>query len=106
MVDMQMVQPGSIAARNYHSWQKLFGKNHALLSGIKIIWQNSHTFDANLNYLAQFTHFCHEFSAFISQTSIFMKFLSEEQLNRNNFYDHPFFSIQKTFHHTEIISVN
>ena len=27
-----MVQPGSIAARNYTSWQKLFDKNHAFFS--------------------------------------------------------------------------
>ena len=30
--DMQIVvQPGSKAARKYHSWQKLFVENHAIL---------------------------------------------------------------------------
>ena len=34
--DVQIVvQPGSLAARNYQSWQKLFGKIHALLSQIE-----------------------------------------------------------------------
>ena len=39
--DVQIVvQPGSLAARKYSSWQKLSVKNHALLSRIETIWQN------------------------------------------------------------------
>ena len=30
-------QPVSLAARNYHSWQKSFEKNYALLSRIEIM---------------------------------------------------------------------
>ena len=39
-----VVQPGSLADRNYFSWQKIFGKNHALLEEIEIIWQNLQAF--------------------------------------------------------------
>ena len=36
--DVQIVvDPGSLAPRNYHGWQKLFVKNHALLSWIEKI---------------------------------------------------------------------
>ena len=48
--DVQIVvQPGSLAARNYYSWQKLFGKIHALLSQIDDNGKNSRTFQ--LSYL-------------------------------------------------------
>ena len=46
--DMEIVgQPVSLAARNFQSWQKLFEKSQALLSRIKIIWQNSRSFVVN-----------------------------------------------------------
>ena len=39
--DMEVVvQPINLAARNYHSWQKLFDQYGVLLLEIEIIWQN------------------------------------------------------------------
>ena len=82
--DLQIVvQPGSLAARNYYSLQKLFGKNHALFVRIKIIWQNRCAFvlKSQLLYLTQIS---------------FMEFLSREQFKMNFFYQ-LLFSLQKTF---------
>ena len=66
--DVQIVgQPGNLAARNYPSVQKLFGKNHALLSEIEIIWQNCQTFvvKSQLLYLIQIClwNFCQKNSS-------------------------------------------
>ena len=71
------MQPGSLAARNDPSWQKLFGKNHALLSQIEIIWQNSRTFvlkSQSFN-LAQISlwNFCQENSSLDKYYASFLK---------------------------------
>ena len=50
--DLQIVvQPGSLAARNYHNWQKLFGKIHALLLRIDDDEKNSRTIVAHFQLL-------------------------------------------------------
>ena len=60
--DLQIVvQPGSLAARNYHNWQKLFGKIHALLLQIDDDGKNSRPFQ--LSYL---THVYYEISVEIA----------------------------------------
>ena len=57
--DLDIVgHPVILDDRNYFSWQKLFGKNHALLSRIQNNWLNSRTFVANYNFLDKFPHIC------------------------------------------------
>ena len=73
---------GSLAARNYHSWQKLFGKIHALLSQIDDNGKNIRTFVANFQLL-YFTHvslwnFCQENSSIAMLSTITFIFYAEK----------------------------
>ena len=57
--DMEVVvQPINLAARNYHSWQKLFDQYGVLLLEIEIIWQNSSFFFVNRKYFVNCLQFC------------------------------------------------
>ena len=72
-----VVHPVILDDRNYFSWQKLFVKNHALLSRIQNNWLNSRTFVRNCNFLDKFLHICWQLWNFCQESSTENNFCQE-----------------------------
>ena len=78
-----MVHPVILDERNYFSWQKLFVKNHALLSRIQNNLLNSGTSVANYNFLDKFPHICWQLWNFCQESSTENNFCQEGSTENN-----------------------